>query len=233
MLRKWDKAAADSVTQFVANSTHTQSQIQEFYERDSVVIHPPVRTNFFVPRDAPKNGALLLVSALEPYKRVDLAIEAAALAGRELLIVGSGSIEAQLRKHAQTTRTKAGSRSLIRFLGQLSDEQLLREYQQADAFLFPQIEDFGITAVEAQAAGCPVIARRAGGSLDTVIEDHTGTFFDEPTPEAIADAISRVHNDAKTSEHCRENALRFSEQIFADKMNTLITATMTNMTDAR
>jgi glycosyltransferase involved in cell wall biosynthesis len=72
-----------------------------------------------------------------------------------------------------------------------------------------------------------VIARRAGGSLDTVIEDRTGTFFDEPTPEAIAEAISRVHNDAKTSEHCRENALRFSEQIFADQMNTLIKATMT------
>lgn len=228
MLRKWDKAAADSVTQFIANSTHTQSQIQAFYERDSVVIHPPVRTDFFVPSDTAKNGALLLVSALEPYKRVDLAIEAAALAGRELLIVGSGSIESQLRKHAQTTRTRTGSRSLIRFLGQLSDKQLLKEYQQADAFLFPQIEDFGITAVEAQSAGCPVIARRSGGALDTVIEHQTGIFFDEPTPEAIADAIGHMHNDAQTSGHCRENALRFSEQIFADQMGALINTTMAN-----
>lgn len=221
-LRRWDRAAADAVTAFIANSTHTQSQIKQFYSRDCEVIHPPVRTDFFVPADTPKAGNLLLVSALEPYKRVDLAIEAAAIANRELLIVGSGSIENQLRRHALKIRAKMNATEPIRFLGQLSDQQLLTQYQSADAFLFPQIEDFGITAVEAQAAGCPVIARRAGGSLDTVIDNQTGTFFDDPTPEAIAQAITDLHHDADTPNKCRDNALRFSEQAFGERVHSLI-----------
>jgi glycosyltransferase involved in cell wall biosynthesis len=230
-LREWDRKTADAVTQFIANSTHTAQQIKEHYTRDSVVIHPPVRTDFFTLPDpestpAPKRtDALLLVSALEPYKRVDLAIDAAALANRELLIVGSGSHNAQLRKHARKARAKHGSRALIRFLGQLTDSQLRTQYQSASAFLFPQIEDFGITAVEAQASGCPVIARQAGGALDTVIEasqSPTGTFFDEPTPEAIAQAIERVPASQDTPQHCRANALRFSESVFIQKMSDLI-----------
>ena len=229
-LRKWDFAAADSVTHFIANSTHTQAQIQEHYCRDSAVIHPPVRTDFFAPPDpsSKRTDALLLVSALEPYKRVDLAIEAAAIANRELLIVGSGSHENHLRKHAQRTRAKLGSKSLIRFLGHLTDDQLLAQYQSANAFLFPQIEDFGITAVEAQASGCPVIARRAGGALDTVIDNpnnQTGIFFNEPTPESIADAITNIPTHKDTAEHCRNNALRFSESVFSEKLRELINQT--------
>lgn len=228
-LRKWDFASADAVTDFIANSTHTAEQIKEHYQRDSTIIHPPVRTNFFVPPDPetskPRTDALLLVSALEPYKRVDLAIEAAAIANRELLIVGTGSHDSQLRRHAQRTRAKYGSRSLIRFLGHRTDAQLLAHYQSASAFLFPQIEDFGITAVEAQATGCPVIARKAGGALDTVIEDSTGVFFDDPTAESIAQAITRLPTDAHTPKRCRSNALRFSENVFSEKLRKLINQT--------
>lgn len=229
-LRRWDFKAADSVTHFIANSSHTASQIKEHYRRDSTVIHPPVRTNFFIPPDPetakPRTQALLLVSALEPYKRVDLAIDAAAIANRELLIVGSGSHDSQLRKHAQRARAKYGSRALIRFLGHLTDNQLLAQYQSASAFLFPQIEDFGITAVEAQATGCPVVARKAGGALDTVIAESTGSFFEDPTPESIADAITKIPTSATTTKQCRTNALRFSEDVFSSKLTELINLTL-------
>ncbi len=233
-LRRWDFATVDSVTHFIANSTHTAEQIKEHYQRDSTIIHPPVRTNFFVPPD-PKTSkphkphrtdALLLVSALEPYKRVDLAIEAAAIAKRELLIVGSGSHDSQLRTHARKIRSKHNARPLIRFLGHLTDTQLLTQYQSASAFLFPQIEDFGITAVEAQATGCPVVARKAGGALDTVIEHATGSFFEDPTPESIADAINTLPADAQVANRCRANALRFSEAVFASKLAEQINQTL-------
>ncbi len=228
-LRHWDRDTAQTVTQFIANSSHTAAQIKEHYDRDSIVIHPPVRTDVFTLPDedhAPQRAdTLLLVSALEPYKRVDLAIDAAVLAGRELLIVGTGSHDHQLRKHAMRARKRAGSSTPIRFLGYQTDEQLVRLYQSAGAFLFPQIEDFGITAVEAQACGCPVVARDAGGSLDTVIAEKknaTGAYFSEPSAEAICDAIERVPSEGETAQRCRDNALRFSEAEFAEKLRAQI-----------
>jgi glycosyltransferase involved in cell wall biosynthesis len=228
-LRRWDKSAANSVTHFIANSTHTAEQIKEHYDRDSTVIHPPVRTDLFTQSTEPRSQALLLVSALEPYKRVDLAIDAAAIADRPLNIVGSGSHESQLRKHASRARKHYGSNSPINFLGQLSDDQLLAQYQIAHAFLFPQIEDFGITAVEAQATGCPVVARKAGGALDTVSEGSTGSFFEQDNSESIADAINRVPADSATPHHCRSNALRFSEPVFNDKLTSLIAGVISEM----
>ena len=215
-LRNWDKAAADSVTHFIANSTHTASQIEQHYSRDSIIIHPPVRTDFFTPADQARSDALLLVSALEPYKRVDLAIDAAAITNRPLLIVGSGSHESALRKHASKSNAD------VEFLGHQSDEQLRTHYRSAFAFLFPQIEDFGITAVEAQACACPVVARRQGGALDSVIEHTTGSFFDEPTAESLAEAIEHTPTSKATAHHCRSNAQRFSESVFVSKMNELI-----------
>lgn len=215
-LKLWDKSAARNVTHFVANSTHTASQIKEHYNRDSIVIHPPVRTNFFTLSDQTRNDSLLLVSALEPYKRVDLAIDSAAITNRKLIIVGSGSHETSLRKHA--IKSKAD----VQFLGHQSDEQLKEHYQSAHAFLFPQIEDFGITAVEAQSCGCPVIARNLGGALDTVIADSTGAFFNDPTPESIAKAINEVPSSNATAHHCRNNAMRFSESVFENKFQELI-----------
>ncbi len=217
-LRKWDKATAASVSLFIANSSHTQSQINEHYNRDAIVIHPPVRTDFFTlpAKDSPRNDNLLLVSALEPYKRVDLAIDASAIAKRPLTIIGSGSHESALRKHAERSNAQ------VKFLGQISDESLRTQYQTAHAFLFPQIEDFGITAVESQSCGCPIVARRAGGALDTVIENQTGSYFDEVSPKAIARAIESIPTDQSTPENCRTNALRFSESVFAIKFNQVV-----------
>lgn len=208
-LRAWDQRTASNVTQFIANSAHTANEIQRCYQRDSIVIHPPVRTDYFTPDPSvTRDDHLLLVSALEPYKRVDLAINAAIQLNRKLVIVGSGSHESALRVHANNNH-------LISFVGKISNEQLRDEYRRARAFLFPQVEDFGMTAVESQSCGTPVVAQRAGGALDSVIDRSTGSFFETPTPDALADAIQRCPQPDTGSEGaCRTNALRFSRDAF-------------------
>lgn len=211
-LRAWDRATADHVDHYLANSTHTAREIERCYGRDSTVIYPPVRTDYFTPGPSiERKNHLLLVSALEPYKRIDLAIDAAIQANRKLTIVGSGSHDHALRKHANHS-------PLIQFIGRVSDESLRTHYRTAAAFLFPQIEDFGITAVEAQACGCPVIARAQGGALDSVIPNQTGVFFDDPTPIALAQAIEQCPSGAPTAQRCRQNALRFQASVFQEQM---------------
>ncbi len=216
-LRAWDRHTASHVTRFIANSTHTAREIERCYNRESVVIHPPVRTDFFTPgSSAQRRDHLLLVSALEPYKRIDLAIDAARMLDRELVIVGSGSHEHALRRHA-------ASAPGISFVGRVSDEQLRDHYRAAHAFLFPQIEDFGITAVEAQACGTPVVARHEGGALDSVIDASTGSFFHAPTAESLAEAIDRCPpTDADSKGPCRTNALRFNPDVFHERMRHAI-----------
>lgn len=216
-LRRWDRRTASTVDRFIANSAHTRSEIQRCYQRDADIVHPPVRTDFFTPDPAtPRGEHLLLVSALEPYKRVDLAIDAAEQSGRELVIVGTGSHEHALRAHASASR-------LISFAGRVDNEQLRDHYRRARAFLFPQIEDFGITAVEAQACGTPVVAQHAGGALDSVVDGSTGCFFDDPTPGSLADAIDRCPPaDTTQAGACRTNALRFSRGVFERAMSEII-----------
>ncbi len=205
-LRTWDRATAASPTLLLANSTHTRDQIRRVWGRDAAVLHPPVRTDFFTPDPAaPREGFLLVVSALEPYKRVDLAIDAAALAGLPLTIVGTGSHEHALRQRA---RSAPG----VTFLGRADDHAVRDLMRRAHAFLMPQVEDFGITAVEAQACGTPVVARRAGGALDTVIDARTGVLVDDPTPRALAAGIARLPPNPHAA--CREHALLFSEHRF-------------------
>lgn len=207
-LRAWDQRTASRDSQFIANSTHTADEIRRCYQRDSIVIHPPVRTDFFTPDPSvTRADHLLLVSALEPYKRVDLAIDAAIRLDRKLVIVGSGSHEPALRAHANNP--------LISFVGKVSDEQLRDQYRRARAFLFPQVEDFGITAIESQSCGTPVVAQHAGGALDSVIDGSTGCFFNDPTPESLAAAIERCPlPDTGPDGACRTNALRFTREAF-------------------
>ncbi len=206
--KQWDRKTAANVTHFLANSRHTAGEIARCYRRESTVIHPPVRTGFFTPDPAAlREPFWLIAGAIEPYKRTDLAIAAAQLAGVDLVIAGDGSQRRELERTAPKH---------ARFLGRVSDEELRRLYRTASLFLFPQIEDFGITAVEAQSCGCPVLARRAGGALDSVIDGKTGAFFDQPTPAAIAEAAR--HLPRNCAEACRANAERFSEAAFAAAM---------------
>ncbi len=203
--QRWDRATAAGVTKFLANSRHTAARIKRCFERDADVVYPPVRTEYFTPdQTVPREDWLLTVSALEPYKRTDMVIEAANRAGFALKVAGSGSQFGELC-------TKAGP--TVTMLGRVSDRDLRDLYRRAKALVFPQVEDFGIIPVEAQAAGCPVIALGAGGALETVTQQ-TGVFFQTQCVEAIVQAVESLDARAIDSAACRNNAERFSEAVF-------------------
>ncbi len=213
-LRSWDKRTASHVTQFIANSNFIARQIESIYERDAVVIHPPIRTDYFTPDETQRNERLLYVGALEPYKRVDLAIDAAGTLGLPIDIVGTGS---ETPKPSNPEHAKAAT-----FHGFLPDSQVRSLFRSCKALIQPQVEDFGMTAVEAQACGCPIIARRAGGALDSVIETKTGRFFDHASADELADAIDKLSAHPINPEDCRKNALRFSFEAFEQKLDAVI-----------
>lgn len=217
-LREWDRRTAANVTRFVANSTHTAREIARCYEREAEVVFPPVDTEFYTPDPAEGRGDhWLYAGALEPYKRVDLVIEAANRVRQPLVIVGGGSQDAHLR-------TIAGPS--VKFLGRVDDESLRREYRRARLLVFPQVEDFGIVAAEALACGTPVLAFAAGGALDMVTPGRTGMLFEEATAEALIDAAARVPTGMETAAACRASAERFSMAVFAAAMLRQIEATL-------
>lgn len=155
----------------------------------------------------------LVVSRLVPYKKVDLAVQAFNELGLPLVVVGTGSEEGRLKKMAKRN---------IRFMGYVGDGELAKLYQGCKALIFPQEEDFGIVAVEAQASGKPVIAYRAGGALETIIEGKTGMFFDEQTPRALAGAICEFKPEDFNPADCARNSTRFSKQKFLQEFATLV-----------
>jgi glycosyltransferase involved in cell wall biosynthesis len=209
-LRGWDRRTADRVTHFVAISETIRRRIRECYDRDSVVIYPPVDTDFYTPSAVTREDYYLVVSALAPYKRFDLAVEACNRLGRKLVIVGKGQDEAKLRALAGPT---------VSFLGWQPDEVVRDHYRRCKALLFPAEEDFGIVPVEAQACGAPVIALGRGGAAETVrplgtTAEPGGVFFDEQTTDAVTDAIGRFEREAGAFDPraARRNALPFRRE---------------------
>ncbi|MGP1273351.1 MAG: glycosyltransferase [Phycisphaerales bacterium] len=200
----WDRATAKRVTHFIANSSHTQAEIRRCYGRKSDIIHPPVRTGYFTP-DArtPRGEGWLAVGALVPYKRFDLAIEAANRAQHPLTIVGDGPERDRLRRRAGPT---------VSFVHDATDAQLREHYRRARLLIYPQQEDFGISAPEALACGTPVVAFDAGGARDTVTDGVTGALFPEQTVEALLVAIRRCPSNRALV--CREHAERFAPERF-------------------
>ncbi|MFG0285850.1 MAG: glycosyltransferase [Phycisphaerales bacterium JB039] len=216
LYRGWDRRSARNVTRFIANSSHIAGEIDRCYRREAVVIHPPVRTDFFTPDPAVRRERFwLVVSALEPYKRTDVAIEAANLAGRRLVIVGDGSCRRELARRAGP---------LVRFEGRVADQRLRHLYRTAAVLLFPQIEDFGIVCAEAQACGLPVAAAGAGGALDMIVEGATGALATPGDARSLADAGRRAAQMASAA--CAENALRFSEERFDAEITGAIEAAL-------
>ena len=204
--KAWDRRTADRVCTFLANSTHTATQVRRCYSSPAEVVFPPVRTHFFTPDDEGLRGDFwLAVGALVPYKRFDLAIRAANQARHPLHIIGSGPDAPRLRALAGPT---------VSFIEAKTDAQLRHAYRTAKLLIFPQMEDFGIVAVEAQACGTPVVAFAKGGSEDTVRNNITGATFQSQTVADLLDAIRRCPRHAALA--CREHAEKFNEDLFSD-----------------
>jgi glycosyltransferase involved in cell wall biosynthesis len=185
-MRRWDRATADRVDHFIANSRTVANRIATFYERDATVIYPPVETERYgPPDDTPEEPEpfFFIVTRLVPYKRLDLAVRAATALGVRLEIAGAGRDREALEAIAGPT---------VRFLGRISDAEKREKYARCTAALFPAEDDFGIAQVEAQAAGRPVVACGRGGALESVRDGVTGVLFPEQTVEAMMDAMRRV-----------------------------------------
>lgn len=217
-LRVWDQTSAMRVDHFIANSPVVAERIAKYYRREAVVIPPPVEAQRFPfdPATQPEEY-FLIVSRLIPYKRIDLAIEACNQLQLPLVIIGSGRDEARLRRLAGPT---------IRFMGRLSDEEVLHYYTHCRAFLFPGEEDFGITPLEAQAAGRPVIAYGAGGALASIIEGVTGLFFREQTGASLAATLAAFDERQFDAQAIRNHALEFDLPRFHRRILQFIEAKM-------
>lgn len=209
-MRMWDRLAADRVDYFIANSKYIAQRINKYYRRDADVIYPCVHINEYDIVDCP-DDYYLMVGRFTFYKRFDLGIAACTKLGRKLIVVGHGDEEKRLRKIAGTT---------VQLAGAVSDDEIKQLYRKAKAFIFPGEEDFGITPVEAQSAGCPVLAYGKGGATETVLEGRTGWFFSEQTADSLGECIMRFENEGVSfsREEIRKHSQQFSEERFRDEM---------------
>ena len=215
-LRVWDESSSARVDHFVANSANVARRIEKYYRRGSDVIPPPVDTDFFRPDESVPNGDYFLsVSALVPYKRLELAVEVFTRTGAPLKIVGKGPEYKELRKMAGRN---------VEFLGSVGAEDLRALYRGARAFLLPGEEDFGIATLEAQACGTPVIALGRGGSLETVVPGVTGLLFFEATVEGLRTALDKFESFPCNKTAIRAKAMAFSRDAFKEKISAYIRA---------
>ncbi len=221
-VRIWDRQAADRVDLFIANSKTVRKRIKKYYKRNSTVIYPPVDTERFnlsyefVDDNLRRENYFLVGCRLAPYKRVDIVIEAFKKnPERKLKIFGDGVDMKRLKEIA------AGAPN-IEFLGRVDDDNLVKLYGNCRAFIHPQEEDFGITAVEAMAAGAPIIAYRKGGATETIVEGETGEFFDRQTSADVARAVKNFSEDKFNSQKIKSHAEQFSIENFKRKMRNFI-----------
>jgi len=217
-LRKWDYAAAQRPDYIIAISTHIQQQIKKYYDRDSTVIHPPVDTKRFqapvLKHDLPnKRKGFVITGRQTPYKRIDLAVAACTQLNLPLVVIGNGPEHKKLKKLAGKSVT---------FLRNVTDAELPHYLQSAEAFLFPGIEDFGIAPVEAMASGTPVIAYRAGGALDYVIDGKTGVFFADQTVDSLVGAISKFQSLHFVRTDIVNQSERFSTKTFQSQLSNYV-----------
>jgi glycosyltransferase involved in cell wall biosynthesis len=213
-LRLWDVASSNRVDYFVCNSHNVRKRVLKYYNRDSSVIYPPVDVDDFnfTPK---KQDYYLIVSQLVSYKRIDLAVNAFNELGRELIIIGEGPESKRLKKIAGPN---------IKFIGWQQGDSLKEYYANARAFIFPGEEDFGITPVEAQASGTPVIGYGKGGLLETVINKETGLFFNKQEIRDLVEAVESFEAGSVKfdSYKIRENSLKFSRKNFEKAINEFV-----------
>lgn len=211
-LREWDRRAAQRVTHFIAISEIVQQRIAKNYLRDSTIIYPPVQVDRFTVSTS-HDDYFLILSRLVPYKRIDLAVQAFNDLGLPLVIAGDGRDRSRLQAMAKPN---------VRFLGRVSDAESCDLLARCRAFIFPGEEDFGITPLEANACGKPVIAFAGGGALETIVEGVTGEFFREPSAASLADVVSGFDDRQFDRAVIRRHAEKFSTQVFKDKIRQLI-----------
>ena len=223
-LSRWDARTAQRPNRFLSNSQYVAGRIGRYYNRESTIVYPPVDTVFYHPATAPRASHFLVVSALVPYKRIELALAASRRVGARLRIVGDGPDRRHLEEIADGG---------VRFLGRLTDSQIRDEYRAATAVLLPGEEDFGIVPVEAQACGTPVVALGRGGALETVDDGETGVLFAEPTVDALAAALERVAAMRFDRDHVRRQAERFSRDRHVAAMRLAIDEVLSSPTGTR
>jgi glycosyltransferase involved in cell wall biosynthesis len=212
-LRVWDQLAGDRPDFYLANSKTVQDRITKYYRRDSEILYPPVDLDAFNPKEKPGGDYFLAGGRLVAYKRFDLVIKAFNRLGIPLKIFGIGPELDNLKKLA---------RKNIELMGYVSDEERAELYRGAKAFINPQVEDFGITPVEAMASGTPVIALKAGGALETVVEGKTGLFFSDQRWEEISDLVIRFKPENFDPKVLHQHAMSFSVPTFSHKLRTII-----------
>jgi glycosyltransferase involved in cell wall biosynthesis len=212
-LARWDAETAGRVDWYVANSRYVAGRIRRYYGRDAVVVYPPVDTRFYSPDGRLPEPYFLIVSALVPYKRIDIAIEAARQAAVPLRIVGDGPDRARLAGAAGPG---------VQFLGTRSNEEIRELYRGATAVILPGVEDFGIVAVEAQACGRPVVSRAEGGALETVVPGQTGVLVDGAGVDALAAGLRDAAAQRFDTDAIRRHAERFGRERFAREMMAVI-----------
>ena len=213
-LRIWDKEAALRVDQFVAISEFVRTRIKKYYQQKASIIYPPIDVSKY--HVSPKqDDYFLMVGRLVAYKRFDLAVKVFNAIGKKLIIVGDGPELNRLKRLAN------GNANII-FLGLVSDYKLPELYAKCQAVIFPQEEDFGLVPLEAMASGRPVIAYRAGGALETVVDGQTGVFFDEQSEIDLALAVGRYYETGFAPDKIREHALKFDKQVFKEKILAIV-----------
>lgn len=213
-LASWDLATANRPNRYVAISQYVANRISRYYNRRSVVVYPPVDTTFYQPDGSAPDPFFLVVSALVPYKRIDVAIDACRQVGVPLKIIGKGPERARLERRAGPG---------TQFLGSLPDAEVRAWYRRASAVLLPGEEDFGIVPVEAQACGRPVVALGKGGALETVINGVSGVLVEETSTEAFAEGLRTVRRLTCDQRAIRAHAERFARERFQEEMSRLLT----------
>jgi glycosyltransferase involved in cell wall biosynthesis len=208
-LRPWDVETARGVTAFVANSSFVRDRITTYYRRDAEIIHPFVDEAFLDPPLAEARADYhLIVSALVPYKNVELAVDACEASGRKLVVIGGGPLLSRLSSRSSPN---------VRFLGSVDRDTVISYLGRARRLILPGIEDFGITPLEAMALGTAVVALRGGGVLDTVAHGSTGVFFDDPVVHSLRQALEEVESHHWDRAALRSHAAQFSRSRFTSQ----------------
>lgn len=215
-LRQWDVISSNLVDHFIANSSFVAARIRRYYNRNSDIVFPPCDIEKYINNPRSPKDFYLFFGQLVGYKRADLAINACIQSGRKIVVIGDGKSK-EAKKYAHT--------GLVTFTGRVSDEQVAKYLSEAKALLFPGIEDFGIIPVEANSAGCPVLAFRKGGACDSVLENKTGLFFNEQTPQALISCMEEFEKrESDFSDRSVYNAhvQKFSNKEFEKKVRAIV-----------